>query len=60
MKRLIIALILGLAMGYNWGYDEGTSGQPSVIARVLDRFGASKMRSARDAYDQRVQEAARP
>jgi len=60
MKRLIIALIVGLAMGYNWGYDEATAGKPSVIGRVLDKFGASKMRAERDAYDQRVQEAARP
>jgi hypothetical protein len=60
MKRLIIALIVGLAMGYNWGYDEGTAGKESVIARFFDRFGASRMRAERDAYDQHVQEAAKP
>lgn len=60
MKRLIIALILGLAMGYNWGYDEATAGKPAVMARVLDRFGASRMKADQAAYDQRVQDAARP
>jgi hypothetical protein len=60
MKRLIIALIVGLAMGYNWGYDEASAGKPSVVARLVDHFGASRMAAERDAYDQRVQEAARP
>ena len=42
MKKALVALILGLAMGYQWGYGEGTDGKPSVALRVLDKFGVTK------------------
>ncbi|MFI5228523.1 MAG: hypothetical protein ACHQWU_05615 [Gemmatimonadales bacterium] len=60
MKRVIASLIIGLALGYQWGYREGHGGQPTVIARTLDRFGASKIRAAQQARDQRVEEASKP
>ena len=60
MRRLIVVLILGLAMGYGWGYDEGASGKPSIVLRTLDRFGTSKIRTAQEANDQRIQEASKP
>jgi hypothetical protein len=60
MKRVIVSLILGLALGYEWGYREGNDGQPSVVARTLDHFGASKIRAAQAARDQRVEEASKP
>jgi len=60
MKKVMVALILGLAMGYHWGYYEGTDGKPSVALRVLDKFGVSKLRNAQDAQNRRVEEASRP
>lgn len=60
MKKLLVALILGLAMGYHWGYDEGSDGKASIALRVLDKFGASKLRNAQDARDKRVEEASKP
>ena len=60
MKRVIASLILGLALGYEWGYREGNGGQPSVVARTLDHFGASKIRAAQEARDKRVEEASKP
>jgi hypothetical protein len=60
MKRVVLALIIGVAMGYRWGYGEGTDGKPSVISRTLDRFGTSKVRAAQEAQERRVQEASRP
>jgi hypothetical protein len=60
MKRVIASLILGLALGYEWGYREGNGGMPTVIARTLDHFGASKIRAAQQARDQRVEEASKP
>ena len=60
MRRLIVALMLGLAMGYNWGYDDGNDGKPSVVARTLDKFGTSKIKEAQAAQDARVQEALKP
>jgi hypothetical protein len=60
MKRAILALLVGLALGYRWGYGDGDQGRPSIVARTLDRFGTSKIRDAQDARDKRVQEASRP
>ena len=60
MRRLVIGLLVGAAMGYHWGYDEGSSGKPSIAARTLDRFGSSKIKAAQDAQNTRVEEAAKP
>ena len=60
MKKVIVALVLGLAAGYGWGYGEGHSGQPSVVTRTLDRFGASKLRAEQAARDKLIDEAGKP
>lgn len=60
MKRIIVALILGVAAGYHWGYDDGNTGKPSIVSRTLDRFGTSKVRAAQEAHDRRVDEAMKP
>jgi hypothetical protein len=60
MKRIVLALLVGLAMGYHWGYGDGTDGKPSIASRTLDRFGSSKVRAAREANDRRIDEAGRP
>ncbi|MGH7616692.1 MAG: hypothetical protein ACREPM_05635 [Gemmatimonadaceae bacterium] len=60
MKRVILALIIGLAVGYKWGFGDGTGGQPSIVERTLDRFGTAKVKAAQDAREKRVEEASRP
>lgn len=60
MRRVIVALIVGLAIGYKWGFGEGTDGMPSVVERTLERFGTSKIKAAQDARNARVDEASRP
>jgi hypothetical protein len=60
MKRVLLAVIVGIAVGYNWGYDEGTNGRPSIVTRTLDMFGTSKVKDAQAARERRVQEASKP
>jgi hypothetical protein len=60
MKRVLLALIVGAALGYTWGYGEGTDGRPSIVARTLDMFGTSKIKDAQEARERRVQEASKP
>lgn len=60
MKKMFVALIIGLAMGYYWGYGEGSTGVPSVVARTLDHFGASKVKAAQEAREKGVEEASKP
>jgi hypothetical protein len=57
---MILALCVGLAMGYHWGYDEGSAGKKSVAMRVLDRFGTSKVKAAQEEHEKRIEEASRP
>ena len=56
MKRVIVALIIGLVVGYNWGFGEGTAGKQSVVERTLERFGTAKVKAAQDARNKRVDE----
>jgi len=60
MRRLIVVLLVGLAVGYRWGYGDGTGGKPSVMARTLDRFGAERVRAAQAAQDRRIEDAGKP
>lgn len=60
MKRVIAALLFGLAIGYKYGYGDGNDGRESVFARALDKFGASKLRAAQADRDRRIDEASRP
>lgn len=60
MKRVIVALIIGLVLGYRWGYNDGNGGRPTVVERALDHFGTSKVRAAQEARNRRVEEASRP
>lgn len=39
MKTLVLGLIIGVAMGYFWGFGEGAGGKPNVARRVLNKFG---------------------
>jgi hypothetical protein len=60
MKRVILALLVGLAAGYHFGFDDATSGGDSIVSRTLDRFGTSKIRNAQAAQDRRIQDASKP
>lgn len=60
MKRVIVALIIGVSVGYKWGFGDGTDGRPSIVQRTLDKFGTSKIKAAQEARDKRVEEASRP
>ncbi len=60
MKRVILALLVGLAMGYHFGYGDGTDGKSTIITRTLERFGTSKVRAAQEANNRRIEEASKP
>jgi hypothetical protein len=60
MKRVILALLVGLAAGYHYGFDDATFGRESIVSRTLDRFGSTKIKNAQAAQDRRIEEASRP
>lgn len=53
MAKVAIAFLLGLGIGYSYGYHQGASGAPSVMQRVMHGFGADRIRD-----DQRRREQA--
>ena len=44
MKALILGLIIGLAIGYFWGFGEAAAGKPNVAQRVLNKFGVETVK----------------
>jgi hypothetical protein len=60
MVRVIVALLIGLTLGYKMGYGDGEAGKPTVVARTLDKFGTSKVKAAQEAQEKRVQDASKP
>jgi hypothetical protein len=58
MKRFLLALIIGLLVGYNWGFHDGSNGAPSLGNRIMSKFGADKLRQDQNARDERVRDAA--
>jgi hypothetical protein len=43
VKTLILGLVVGLAIGYFWGYAERAAGKPNVARRVMVKFGAANV-----------------
>jgi len=60
MKKLLVCLLLGLGVGYVWGFGEGSRGQSNVAVRVLNKFGVAKLKEAERVRQARTEEAARP
>lgn len=57
MKRFILALLIGLAVGYGLGYQDGAAGEDSIGHRILNKFGADRLKADQAAEDRRIQEA---
>lgn len=53
MFKLLLALLVGLGIGYSYGYREAASGAPSVMQRTMVKFGVYKVQE-----DQRRRERA--
>jgi hypothetical protein len=57
MKGLIFGLLLGCAIGYQWGWKEGFAGKEHVATRVLNSFGADRIKQDNAARDSAVEAA---
>lgn len=60
MKKVLLALLVGLAMGYWWGYGEAHDGLDNVAVRTLNKFGAANIKNAQAAREEREKEALQP
>lgn len=57
MKGLIFGLLIGVAVGYQWGWKEGYAGKDHVATRVLNSFGADRLRHETGAHDSAINAA---
>jgi hypothetical protein len=44
VKTLILGLIVGLALGYFWGFGDAAAGRPSIAQRTLTKFGVETVK----------------
>ena len=51
MIKLAIVFVVGLGLGYTYGYREASAGERSIMARVFDSFGASKIKEHQEQRD---------
>jgi hypothetical protein len=58
MRKAVLAL-LGLAIGYRWGYDDASQRKPSIARRALDKFGATRIKNAQENRERQT-DAIRP
>lgn len=60
MIKYIVILLIGLGVGYTFGYKDAKAGLPSIAERALNKFGADKIRKDAEARDKREAAASSP
>ncbi len=53
MVKVALVFLLALGVGYSYGYGQAAKGTPSVMQRIMVRFGVTKI-----AEDQKRREQA--
>lgn len=52
MIKIALVFVIGLGIGYSVGYRQGASGAPSVMQKVMERFGVQKVKNRQDQREQ--------
>ena len=52
MAKVAIVFLIGLGLGYSYGYHQAEAGKPSVLQRVMEKFGASRIREQQERREQ--------
>ena len=62
MLKFVIAFILGMSIGYAYGYQEGDSGQPSILQKVVGKMSgtAYKVKADQDRREKALDSATAP
>ena len=60
MKGFVLALLLGLVLGYAWGFGDAKAGKSSIAVRMLDKFGVSQVKDAGEARRREVESTTTP
>jgi hypothetical protein len=54
--KYVFVLLVGLGIGYAWGYGEARDGKPSLATRALQKFGVEKVRDANEKRGSQLEE----
>ena len=54
MIKLAIVFVVGLGLGYTYGFREAQRGERSIMSRVFDSFGATKIREHQEQRERAV------
>jgi hypothetical protein len=49
--KFILALAVGLAGGYYYGFADGSAGKPSIVTRVVEQIGGNSRGRVRNDVD---------
>ena len=59
MVKVAIVFLLGLGVGYTYGYHQAVSGAPSLMERMMVNFGVYKVQSDQRRREQATDAATR-
>jgi len=59
MFKFIIVLVVGIAIGYFYGFDDAKKNDVTVVERVVDRVGGSNRGKYRTDIDKQMDAAER-
>ena len=62
MLKFVIAFILGMSIGYAYGYQQGDTGQPSILQKVVGKMSgqAYKVKADQERREKALDCAAAP
>jgi len=52
MIKIALVFVIGMGIGYSVGYRQGAAGAPSVMQKVMERFGVQKVKARQDQREQ--------
>jgi hypothetical protein len=62
MIKFVVVFLLGMAVGYAYGYQQGETGQPSVVQKIVGTFSgkAYKVKADQERREQVADSASTP
>jgi hypothetical protein len=62
MLKFVIAFILGMSIGYAYGYQQGDTGQPSILQKVVGKMSgqAYKVKAEQEGREKALDSATAP
>jgi len=58
--RNIVILIVGLAVGYSFGYKDARTHDENIVTRIIGKVGGSSRDKVRSNADKTLEEAEKP